>query len=222
MTREGRPTILVRHARDAGVWIALTLFSSCASETLPEPMFAKSVRSHCPAISSADYYYPPGFVIPDRERLDTAQRDALSRYLRTIEARSLSCGDEVTEAYRLVYAHSFGQAFIVTVATTGSEWNLAAAEFAAFHRQPPWTVTRRVSRVLSAQETLQLLGGLKEAGFWTMVPTWKEFLGQDGGTLMIEGRRRKGYRTVSRPSWPKDSFGEAGRRFVRLAGFIEP
>jgi hypothetical protein len=201
------------------MWPAFML--ACTSADAPEPSAAQHVREQCVSPFSEDFYFAPEAINPQNELIDSRRRYAYSRFLKSLEAPSLSCGQGITEAYRFLWMPSYAPAVVVLVRGIHREWYLEAAEFKHPRTHQQWTVANRVERGLMDNQVRSLLVGLARAQFWT-VPTWKDSPAMDGAMWVIEGRVRDGYRVVSRPN-PEDAFfKEAGRAFFTLAGIPVP
>ena len=180
------------------VYIAVTLSFGCGTPSVPQPSFAERAHEEYDSKESPTFYFPQA---PHSLSgiADETPREECSKFLRSIQAPSLSCGHMVTEAYRLLFLPSYGPAVVILARSTETGWRLEVHEFRHPRTSRPRTVERHVERTLTQDEVRTLLDGLRAADFWT-TPAWKNSLSEDGATWVLEGRLNTGSRVVGRRS----------------------
>jgi hypothetical protein len=197
------------------------LMSACTAPEIPEPSLAQRARKECVSRTRDDFYFPFEAINPQNAVIDESERNAYSQFLGALNQPSLSCGDDVTEAYRFLWMPTYRPAAVILVARTGKGWRVDAAQFNHPRTNQPWTVARRVEHGVAEDQVRDLLTSLARAQFWT-IATWHDSFVNDGSTWVIEGRLRTGYRVVSRLNPRDEAFKDAGRAFFSLAGMTVP
>lgn len=200
----------------AGI-LAVVVVGACDS-LVPEPVRGEAVRQECPAVSSDDFFFPPGIVAPNEEH-DRNQRQAYSRSLRLADGASLSCGPLPVEAYRLQHWSYFRRTVVISVSRHARGWVVEGTELSA-DGYPPVQVVRRVQHPIGDVEVEALKNALARGHFWT-APRWVETSLGGGPPWAIEGRADSRYRILTRYDGDP-SFAEAARSFFTLARLPAP
>jgi len=126
---------------------------------------------------------------------------------------SLSCKELPGEVYRFLRVNGTGSS--VRVAEYEGVISLAAVELAD---ELEGTTTRRVAKNLTAREWATVLDAVKAIDFWRMPgrDPWSD--GTDGEEWIIEGRRGRRYRAISRWS-PEEGSIQRWLYLPKWAGF---
>jgi hypothetical protein len=185
---------------------------------LPEPSAAMPVRASCPVVTAEDYYFVPGSFASEQKE-DRRVRHAFSDRLRAAHLTSLSCGDVVREAYRLMYTTASGSALIIEIQDESGPWHLRIADVpsAASDGGDHYTVSG--ARLLSRPEVESLRQAVYEVGFWALRTTEAPDA-MDGSCLLVEGTVKGIFHAVSCP--PAKKVERLADVFVQLARIPRP
>jgi hypothetical protein len=136
-------------------------------------------------------------------------------------APSLSCEGDFQESYRLLWIGFYRPALIVSITRVDGHWEAESVEFRHPKTELIWALARRQKVSVSNANVQPLLEALETTRFWT-IPAWVDSGAHDGAVWILEGRRDRGYRVVSRAN-PRDfTFVDAAQRLVRLGGIAVP
>jgi hypothetical protein len=184
----------------------------------PEISGGVPVIPNCPPSNSDEYFYPRGSLSPGNREGDADGRAWFSHLLRAAGTVPLWCGDRRDVAYRFMLVFGWGNTKIITVRRPGGAWVLDAVEFQ--HRAIAfYSVDRRLSRPLSAEEVDSLTSVLESDGFWRL-PSQEQSKHDccyDGPAWFLEGRSEGGYHLVRR-AWDRNEIILTARLFMQLAG----
>ena len=175
------------------------------------------VLPNCPLSNSDEYFYRRGTLSRGNEGGDAEARAWFSHLLRAAETTPLWCGDRRDVAYRFMLVFGWGKTKVITVRRSDRAWVLDAVEFK--HRAVArYTVDRRLSRPLSAEEVTSITSALERDGFWRLPSQERKYdCCYDGPTWFIEGRSVGGYHAVSR-AWDRNEIIRTARLLMQLAG----
>ena len=199
-------------------WAISTLVISslgCSAQT-PRPSLAQRVAQQCPDRSSDRYFFPEEALGREARDGDRWARHAISCYLRTIRANSLSCGDRPMEAYRFIQPSLDNSAVIVSLTRAITGWDLDAVVFMHPVTREPCIPLRTIREHLSDTDAHPLLTAIQRAHLWT-VPGWRDGKGDDPTLWAIEARQEYAYRVVSRiGSASEPEIVQAARAFLHF------
>ena len=212
-----------------GVTVAMALSGAtvgvgCRQE-LPEPSSAVRVARSCGAPSAADYYFPRNIFAHPVDPSESATGP--SRVFADMHEPSLSCSDNVSEAYRALWIHSFStlQPAMVRLFRAGRSWSVVGArvKWPADDLKSPMTETDHREAVLSGEQGDEVVAILTGAGFWAIPTSVSSRDIHDGGLWLVEGRRGGAYHVVTRFGGKDQGFvTDVFRRLLNLAGIPIP
>ena len=196
--------------------LAILLCSgSCATKKL-------SFRSECPSLDAGDYYFPKGALDSWRPKIDSLLGDWYSKYLRTMQEPSLSCGPRVDGyAYRFLWLRSFHHPIAVRFEKVGPQATLSAVELDGTGGEAPGKILKQTRRALSPAEESKFEAKLNQVGFWEMRRDQERF-GSDGAQWILEGIDNGQYQVVQRWSPGLGAYRDVCVLLLELAGFRVP
>jgi hypothetical protein len=163
------------------------------------------VAKACPPEDSADYYFPPGSLIPTNRDLDLVQRQALSRRLEAAREPPLWCG-EPRDGYRVVNVGGHSrETQLVSLRRTASGWQGTRVYFASpLQSKGQNNVYFRWSNPIPPPlNTSDINFAMAEADFWSG-DVWQD-VESEGAIVFIEARINEDYRAVTRAA-PSEAF----------------
>ena len=192
---------MTRHLRAIAspLLVAATMLAACSS---PKVEVAKT----CPPEGSADYFFPPGALIPTSHDADLAQRQALSRQLEAAREPPLWCG-EPSEGYRVwSIGGTSRDTELVSLRRTASGWQGTRVHFASplqsNGRNNPYF--RWSNPISPPVNTTSINFAMAEADFWNG-DVWQDVQGEGAALVIIEARVNDEYRAVTRTA-PSEAF----------------
>jgi hypothetical protein len=197
-----------------GFVLMTVLINAGCDISLPVPSSGERVRSTCPAVGDSEYFFPEGTLVPGDLQLDYERRISLSSYMASARTVSLSCGSG-QDAYRFIWGGAYNDPLIVI---TIHEDSATYIEFVPFN-----IAERTIKQVRTTTHPPAkfkgLVSQLEQAKFWSTEAV-RSFQSEGSG-LILEGRRGKSYRAISR-SHPEKEISNAGRLFAEIVGVAVP
>ena len=177
----------------------------------PSTAFAEVARTGCAIPAGSEFFFPRGTfreepLPPWHRSMDGFVRPRISDTLRALREPSLSCQGSRAQVFRFLWQQDFrGSTAIRMVLPTDPA-------FAASVR-----VLNEPTRPISLRAQREFLATFERADFWNM-PTYKDAVGLDGASWIVEARIGPHYHVVDRWSPPAGPFRDLGLSFMRLAG----
>jgi len=179
------------------------------SARYPSARWVDSARSGCLVPRQNDYFFSRGTFReesppPWHHPMDSHMRAGFSMALRALGERSLSCRAERAQRFRFLWERVSGTRTITVTLPT----DLAFAASVHLSGDAP--------RLLSTADEREFVAAFERAAFWSM-PTFKDAVGLDGESWVVEARVGAHYHVVDRWSPPPSAFRDLGVIFMRLA-----
>lgn len=170
----------------------------------------------CPGVGE---YFPAGALRPGADA-DAFVRAHYSKHLRAMEEPSFQC-DSAWPAYRFLWLRSFHRPVAVRIERRENGTYLTAVELDGAGGYAPGAVSRRIERLVDAEQARSFLRALEQAGVWAEGGE-RRTLGLDGARWIVEARDGARYRVHDQ--WSPDSgpVRDMGLAFLALAGLDVP
>jgi hypothetical protein len=200
---------------------------ACSSEPFPIVRAAGwPVRSECPDRATAEHFIPSDALIPRDDPGVRLLHTVYPDLLRAMKVRSLSCGPDTSEAYRVARLQWTGAPVAMDVSGERGHRQLSYVRLEApSWNLPPGKIVDTRTVAMTEDEWRAFQAALSGAGFWTMpsLSHGRDAADGDGATWIVEGRLNGGYYIVSRGSPPEveASFRAIGQQLLRLAHVTE-
>jgi hypothetical protein len=177
---------------------------------MPRRLPTNTARASCRTLLSNQFFFARGTFREDprpseHRPMDEHMRAGFSATLRSLHEPSLSCAHRGAQVFRFLWERAFHEPLAIRV-TLPSDQDFSA--FVHLTSEPP--------RQLSIAEQREFVSAFERAAVWTM-PTFKDAVGLDGASWVVEARVGSYYHVVDRWSPRPGPFRELGLTFMRLA-----
>jgi hypothetical protein len=167
-------------------------------------------RTGCLVPNGSEYFFPRGTFLessPPRWRrpMDAHMRAGFSATLRQLDEPSFSCRNRAAQQFRFLWVRAFQRPLAIRILLPTDP-----AFAASVH------LTDEPARPLMPGEQRELIAAFERTEFWTM-PTFKDAVGLDGASWVVEARLNGHYHVVDRWSPSPGPFRDLGLMFMRVA-----
>jgi hypothetical protein len=216
--------------RRAVTRVVLAALAGLAAACSPAPPMVRAagwpVRAECPARTTPEHFLPSDALVPPTDPGVRTLHTVYPDLLRAMNLRSLSCGADGAEAYRVARVQWTGAPVAMDVSGERGHRQLSYVRLEApSWNLPPGEVVDAHTVSLTEDDWRAFQSALGAAGFWTMPSLSQDAdaVDGDGATWIVEGRLNGGYYIVSRGSPPDvaASFRAIGQLLLGLAHVTE-
>lgn len=138
--------------------------------------------------------------------------------LMTMGEPSLACETNTT-IYRFLWLRTFHHPVAVRIEQDGDGWRMIAVEFDGSGGYGLGRESRRIERMLSADEERMWVAALSRSNPWRLSMPKSELTGLDGATWTIEARSGHRYRRIDEWSPDNGPVRDLGLTFLAMTGW---
>lgn len=208
------------------VSIVLSISSACAQTEVPLVNSGFNVQSQCPQ-DEISRLKPPLEYAGGRPPLQETVVNEIARLLVASNGSPLWCGDTVSDGYRLFWLPAYRPTVVASVLKSNGVWQSTGLEFGDPRQLPPSTtrsteVVHRLQTLPSEDFLNRLDSAARSANVWTAQSWLDSTERMDGATWILEVRRDKSYRLITRVNVPAASFQELSSLIISSSGMPVP
>lgn len=198
--------------------VALATRALRQTPVLPELHRALAIRPVCPSADAQDYFFPIEPIYPWDAEIAATSSIWISRFLAAAEAKSISCGSDAVDTFRVARLNWNGTPQIATLTNGADDVTYRLTKLEGPSGRGAGAIVSDVRGAVDATAWQAVSTSVEQAGFWAW-PTGERMVGTEPGDLwLIEGKVGRRYHAIVRFNPKAEEVTRLGNLIIRLAG----